>query len=287
MAFKKGGLGRGLDALMAENSTEDASKTVTLRLVDVRPNPEQPRRQFDEQALSELASSIEKHGVLQPLVVRPMPDGGYEIVAGERRWRAARLAGLAEVPVVIRELSDRETAELALIENLQREDLNPIEEALGYRQLIDKFGLTQEETAAAVNRSRSAVANMLRLLSLPQPVAELVQTGALSAGHARALLALETAEQQLGLAADIVDKGLSVRAVEEAVKRQKASTAAHKTSGRKAAFQARFGDEVALALGEQMGRKVRVTEGKKGGVLHIEFFDEDDLRSLAQALAGE
>lgn len=287
MAFKKGGLGRGLDALMAENSTEDASKTVTLRLVDVRPNPEQPRRQFDEKALSELASSIEKHGVLQPLVVRPMPDGGYEIVAGERRWRAARLAGLAEVPVVIRELSDRETAELALIENLQREDLNPIEEALGYRQLIDKFGLTQEETAAAVNRSRSAVANMLRLLSLPQPVAELVQTGALSAGHARALLALETAEQQLGLAADIVDKGLSVRAVEEAVKRQKASAAAHKTSGRKAAFQARFGDEVALALGEQMGRKVRVTEGKKGGVLHIEFFDEDDLRSLAQALAGE
>ena len=286
MAFKKGGLGRGLDALMAENSTEDASKTVTLRLVDVRPNPEQPRRQFDEKALSELASSIEKHGVLQPLVVRPMPDGGYEIVAGERRWRAARLAGLAEVPVVIRELSDRETAELALIENLQREDLNPIEEALGYRQLIDKFGLTQEETAAAVNRSRSAVANMLRLLSLPQPVAELVQTGALSAGHARALLALETAEQQLELAADIVDKGLPVRAVEEAVKRQKAS-AAHKTSGRKAAFQARFGDEVALALGEQMGRKVRVTEGKKGGVLHIEFFDEDDLRSLAQALAGE
>lgn len=286
MAFKKGGLGRGLDALMAENSTEDASKTVTLRLVDVRPNPEQPRRQFDEKALSELASSIEKHGVLQPLVVRPMPDGGYEIVAGERRWRAARLAGLAEVPVVIRELSDRETAELALIENLQREDLNPIEEALGYRQLIDKFGLTQEETAAAVNRSRSAVANMLRLLSLPQPVAELVQTGALSAGHARALLALETEEQQLELAADIVDRGLSVRAVEEAVKRQKASTA-HKTSGRKAAFQARFGDEVALALGEQMGRKVRVTEGKKGGVLHIEFFDEDDLRSLAQALAGE
>lgn len=288
MALKKGGLGRGLEALMMENSTEDASKTVTLRLLDVTPNPDQPRRQFDDDALAELTASIEAHGILQPLLVRPMLDGSYQIVAGERRWRAARMAGLTEVPVVIRDLSDRETAELALIENLQREDLNPIEQAQGYRLLIDRYGLTQEETANAVNKSRPAVSNLLRLLELPREITDMVKTGALSAGHARALLSLEDDTLRVAVAKEAAEKGLSVRAIEQFVK--KAKTQNTPAAPHRAAFTARFGDEVALALSEQMGRRVKVAEskkGKKGGMLQIEYFDEEDLRSLAKALAGE
>ncbi|MBQ9414575.1 MAG: ParB/RepB/Spo0J family partition protein [Clostridia bacterium] len=283
MALKKGGLGRGLDALLSENSTEDGAKTVTLRLLDIAPNPDQPRRSFDDEALSELASSIEKHGVLQPLLVRPMPDGHYQIVAGERRFRAAKLAGLTDVPVVIRDLSDRETAELALIENLQREDLNPLEEAMGYRTLMEQYGLTQEETASAVGKSRPAVANALRLLSLPQSVADMVASGTLSAGHARALLPLGNEKQQLSLAKEITAKDLSVRETERLVKTL--LTPVQPTVTRR--FKARFQDEVALSLSEQMGRKVQVAPGKKGGKLVIEYFDEDDLRSLAKTLAGD
>lgn len=282
MALKKGGLGRGLDALMVENSTEDASKTVVLRLLDVSPNPDQPRQQFDDKALAELATSVAAHGILQPLLVRPMPDGSYQIVAGERRWRAARMAGLTEVPVVIRDLSDKETAELALIENLQREDLNPMEEARGYRQLIDRYGMTQEEAAKAVGYDRTTVTNALRLLRLSQPVAALVESGELSAGHARALLPVEDEAQQLALAKEILEKGLSVRAAEQLVKALKTAPAAPKTK----TFTATFAGEVALALTEQMGRRVKVAEGKKGGILQVEYFDEDDLRSLAKALAG-
>lgn len=283
MALKKGGLGRGLDALMMESSTEDGGKTVTLRLLDVIPNPDQPRRQFEDEALSELAASVEKHGILQPLLVRPSPDGTYQIVAGERRWRAARMAGLSEVPVVIRELSDRETAELALIENLQREDLNPMEEALGYQHLMEQYGLTQEQTAAAVNKSRPAVANALRLLKLPKEVAELVASGKLSAGHARTLLPLEDAKQIALAAKECMEKDLSVRATEALVKAYKKEP---KTAPKKE-FTASFGAEVALALSEQMGRKIKVNAGKKGGILQIEYFDEEDLRSLAKALGGE
>ncbi len=284
MALKKGGLGRGLDALMIDSSTEDGGKTVTLRLTEVSPNPDQPRRQFDDDALGELAASVEKHGILQPLLVRPMPDGSYQIVAGERRWRAARMAGLTEVPVVIRELSDRETSELALIENLQREDLNPMEEALGYQRLIEQYDMTQEKVANAVNKSRPAVANAIRLLALPKAAAELVASGALSAGHARALLPLEDEALIVATAKSCVEQQLSVRETEALVKKLKA---APKTTPQKPQFKASFGKEVALALSEQMGRKVDVKAGKKGGVLHIEYFDEDDLRSIAKALAGE
>ena len=283
MALKKGGLGRGLDALMMDSSTEDGGKTVALRLTDVVPNPDQPRRQFEDGALEELAASVSKHGILQPLLVRPMADGSYQIVAGERRWRAARLAGLTEVPVVIRELSDRETAELALIENLQREDLNPMEEALGYQYLMTQYELTQEQVATAVNKSRPAVANALRLLKLPASVTAMVANGTLSAGHARTLLPLEEEAVIAAVAKQCIAEDLSVRATEALVKKQKAAPKAPKTK----AFTATFENEVALALSEQMGRSVKVTRGKKGGVLSIEYFDDADLRSLAKALSGE
>ncbi|MBQ4617131.1 MAG: ParB/RepB/Spo0J family partition protein [Clostridia bacterium] len=284
MAIKKGGLGRGLDALMMDSSTEDGSKTVSLRLVDVVPNPDQPRHRFEDDALEELAASVGKHGILQPLLVRPMADGSYQIVAGERRWRAARMAGLSEVPVVIRELSDRETAELALIENLQREDLNPMEEALGYQHLIEQYDLTQEQVATAVNKSRPAVANAMRLLKLPASVSQMVSEGTLSAGHARALLALED-ETAMHTAAKIcIEQDLSVRAAEALVKAHKAD---QKSPKKTPAFSAGFEQEVALALSESMGRRIKVTKGKKGGTLQIEYFDVDDLRSLAKTLGGE
>lgn len=181
MAAKKSGLGKGLEALFAENAVEEQGKAITLRLLEIEPNRDQPRKQFDEEALSELSASIAQHGILQPLLVRPLPGGGYQLVAGERRWRAARMAGLEEVPAVIRELTDREAAELAMIENLQREDLNPMEEAKGYQTLMETYGMTQEEAARAVNKSRPAVANALRLLQLPDEVAEMVAEGRLSA----------------------------------------------------------------------------------------------------------
>lgn len=284
MALKKGGLGRGLDALMMESSTEDGGKTVTLRLLDVMPNPDQPRRQFEDEALGELAASIEKHGILQPLLVRPMPDGSYQIVAGERRWRAARMAGLKEVPVVIRELTDRETAELALIENLQREDLNPMEEAKGYQYLMVQYDLTQEQVATAVDKSRPAVANALRLLKLPETTASFVESGRLSAGHARALLPLEDAAVILAVAKECMERDLSVRATEALVKSMKT---APKKEREVPPFKASFEEETALALSESMGRRVKVKKGKNGGVLQIEYFNEDDLRSLAKALAED
>ena len=222
MAAKKGGLGKGLEVLFAENSIEEEGKTVSLPISEIEPNRAQPRKQFDDEALAELSASISQHGVLQPLLVRPVAGGSYQLVAGERRWRASRMAGLTEVPVVIREMSDKEAAELALIENLQREDLNPMEEAMGYRTLMETYGLTQEETAKSVNKSRPAVANALRLLHLPDTIAQMVAGGELSAGHARALLAFATEEEQLDAAAAAVDKSLSVRDLERMAKASRA-----------------------------------------------------------------
>ncbi len=285
MAIRKTGLGRGLQALLSENSTEDGSATVTLRITEVTPNSGQPRRNFDEAALDELAASVAEHGILQPLLVRPLPDGRYEIVAGERRYRAAKMAGLREIPVVIRELSPAQAATLTLIENLQREDLNPMEEARGFRALTEQYGMTQESAAQAVHKSRPAVTNALRLLSLPPKVAEMVESGALSAGAARALLGAETPEAIEELAEHCVEKGLSVREIEREVAARKASRPSART--RPVSFTVRFSDEVALSLSEQMGRKVRVRPGKKGGVLQVEYFDDDDLRSLAAALGRD
>ena len=217
---KKTGLGKGLSELFIDNATEElgSSSAVKLKLSEIEPNKNQPRKNFDEEALAELSHSIELHGVLQPLVVRPMPDGSYQLVAGERRWRASRLAGLTEVPVVIKELTDAQVAEIALVENLQREDLDPIEEALGYKELAEKFDYTQEEISNLVGASRPAIANALRLLTLPEEVIALVSKKELSAGHARALLPLNEEARINILAEEIIRKGLSVRDVEKMVK---------------------------------------------------------------------
>lgn len=284
MAAKKGGLGRGLDALFADNSIEEIASTsaVKLKIMDIEPNRDQPRKIFDEDALSELADSIAKHGVIQPLLVRPMPDGSYQLVAGERRWRASRMAGLTEVPVVIKELSDDEAMALALIENLQREDLNAIEEAQGIKALMDTLSLTQDEAAERVGKSRPAVANALRLLKLPDSVIALVSDGKLSPGHARALLGFKDEQDIIETADLIIEKGLTVRDVEKLVKKRNKEPKAEKPAARRASYY----DEVELALTDFLGRKVKVgtKPGKESGVLEIDFFDKDDLTRLADAL---
>lgn len=276
---KKTGLGKGLDELFGENAIDNGA--VTLPLSEIVPNREQPRKEFDEEALADLSASIAQHGVLQPLLVRPMPDGTYQLVAGERRWRASRMAGLTEVPVVIRDMTEQEAAELALIENLQREDLNPMEEALGYQTLMETYGMTQEQASQVVNKSRPAVANALRLLNLPQSVAQMVSSGALSAGHARTVLAFEGEEAQMQAAELAVEKGLSVRELERMAKAAKAAPKKEKTPVRRDSFY----DEVELALKENLGRQIKVTVTPKGGTLQIEFFDTDDLQALANKLA--
>lgn len=284
MAAKKGGLGRGLDALFADNSIEEIASTsaVKLKIMDIEPNRDQPRKIFDEDALAELADSIAKHGVIQPLLVRPMPDGSYQLVAGERRWRASRMAGLTEVPVVIKELSDDEAMALALIENLQREDLNAIEEAQGIKALMDTLSLTQDEAAERVGKSRPAVANALRLLKLPDSVIALVSDGKLSPGHARALLGFKDEQDIIETADLIIEKGLTVRDVEKLVKKRNKEPKAEKPAARRASYY----DEVELALTDFLGRKVKVgtKPGKESGVLEIDFLDKDDLTRLADAL---
>ncbi len=278
MAAKKSGLGRGLDALFADNSVEESSQTpVKLKIMEIEPNREQPRKIFDESALSELADSIATHGVIQPLLVRPIKDGGYQLVAGERRWRAARIAGLTEVPVVIKDLTDSETVELAMVENLQREDLNPLEEALGYKFMMEKLSITQDEAAQKVGKSRPAVANALRLLKLPDEIQTMVENKQLSPGHARALLAFESEAQMLEVAKLIVSKGLSVREIEKMAQNSKKEIKPKATKKRDTYF-----DEVELALSEATGRKIKVKETSK--TIEIEFFDKDDLAKIAKAM---
>ena len=290
MSPKRGGLGQGASALFqpSELLSGTGEGVSTLRLSEIEPDKGQPRKNFEPQALNDLADSIAAHGVLQPIVVRPA-RGGYVIVAGERRWRAARLAGLKEIPALVKELTDAEAMELALVENLQREDLDPVEEAMGYRTLMETYGLTQEETAKSVNKSRPAVANALRLLHLPDTIAQMVAGGELSAGHARALLAFATEEEQLDAAAAAVDKSLSVRDLERMAK---ASRAPRKEKEAPALFsRPPFFEEVELSLTEHMGRRVKVTPlkagDKSGGTLTIEFFDPGDLQDLAARLAPE
>lgn len=286
MATKKSGLGKGIGAIFTENSVEDISNDISpvkVKLIEIEPNREQPRKQFDEEALSELADSIAKHGVIQPLLVRPMPDGGYQLVAGERRWRASRIAGLSEVPVVIRNLTDSQVAELALVENLQRENLNPIEEANGYKELGDKYGYTQEEIAEIVGKSRSAVANSLRLLALPGELSELVVKGVLTTGHAKAILSLADIKSQEELAKLVADKGLSVRETERIAR----AMAKEKSQGKKAKKRNPYYDEAELALSEVLGRKVRITKSSKKGSLEIEFFNDDDLKKLLKIFDNE
>ncbi len=281
MAKKLGGLGKGLNAIFIENDSEDNNGSVTLKISEIEPNRSQPRKEFDEKALSELAESISKHGLLQPLLVRPLPLGGYQIVAGERRYRACRMAGITEVPVIIRELGDTETMEIALIENLQREDLTPIEEALGYQVLIDEHGFSQEEVAQSVGKSRPAITNALRLLKLPQSILDLVSDGKISAGHARALLSLEDEKLMQELAEEIIKKDLSVRQVEKICK-QKPKPEKEETPEKKPSFYSM----VELALNESLGRKIKVSKnkGKQGGILQIEFYSDEELTELSNKL---
>ena len=253
--------------------------------MDIEPNKEQARKQFDEAALSELADSIAQHGVLQPLLVRPIIGGGYQLIAGERRWRASRIAGLTQVPVIIKELTDDEAAIISLIENLQREDLNPIEEAYGFASLIKDFDLTQEEAARRVGKSRPAVANALRLLRLPQEVIDAVREGKLSAGHARALAAIDDEKTAIFAAKTVMEKGLSVRETEKLVK---ALTAEKKEKKKKTAARNSFFDEVELSLNNSLGRKAKVVtkSGKESGTLEIDFYDKDDLARIAKVLSA-
>ncbi len=284
---KKSGLGKGLDALFLDNSTENQSGSVTqLSLNEIEPNREQPRKHFDEAALSELSESIAMHGVIQPLLVRPISDGGYQLIAGERRWRASRMAGLTQVPVVIREMSDSEAMELALIENLQREDLNPIEEAEGFKLLMDTYSLTQEQAAERVGKSRPAVANALRLLSLPAKVILLLKEGKLSSGHARALLPLKDEKTMLLLCKEIEEKDLSVRETERIVKNLLSDKKEKKEKQPKKRDP--YYDECELSIREVLGRKasINLAKGDKG-TIEIEFFGKDDLKKILKSLAGE
>lgn len=279
MASKKG-LGRGIESLFSENSLEEinSSSTEKIKLVDIVPNKDQPRKKFNEAALSELADSISQHGVIQPLFVRPLSGGTYQLVAGERRWRASRMAGLKEVPVVIKELSDEEASVIAMIENLQREDLNAIEEADGIKYLMTKYGLTQEEVSERVGKSRSAVANALRLLKLPESVSEYVRDGIISAGHAKALLPLEDEEKMVSLCNTIIKDNLSVRETEKIVKMMTTEKKNKKKKSRD-----KFFDEVELSLNETLKRKIKINSTSKNkGTITIEFFDKDDLTNFVK-----
>lgn len=280
MAKKQSGLGKGLNALMLENSVDNMVPTNTLPINEIVPNKDQPRKTFDEGALQELADSIVQHGVLQPLLVRPLPSGGYQLVAGERRWRASRIAGLKEVPVVVKELSDVETMEIAIIENLQREDLNPIEEAEGLQALIDRCGFTQEDVAVSVGKSRPAIANALRLLKLPQEIRDMTKNGEISAGHARALLAFDNDAMIFEAANNIVKNKLTVRDVERLAKMSEKTTRSRSSSRRRDSFY----DEVELSLTEVLGRKVKVYNSRDKGTLEIEFYSVDDLKEIANKL---
>ena len=280
----KGGLGAGLDLLFNDNSREVQVKK-TLRLSEIEPNRDQPRKVFSDEAITALAESIREHGVLQPILVRPIPSGGYQIVAGERRWRAARMLGLDEIPVTIRELSDIETMQIAIIENLQREELNPVEEANGYAELINKYGMTQDRVAQMVGRSRSSVANAVRMLALPKRVLTMVEEGSLSAGHAKALLGFEDEEMLIAVANRASEGELTVRQIERLAR--KSAEAKDETERKSNTKIDSYFKEMEISLKERLGRKVKVDYGKNKGALILEFYDKNDLAALAEKLIDE
>ena len=282
MASNKG-LGKGLGALLGDFSEEPLEKSAyqMLPIYKVEPNPDQPRQDFDEEELQALADSIAIHGIIQPLTVRELPSGYYQIIAGERRWRAARIAALSEIPAVIMEADDRKVKELALIENLQRQDLNPMEEALGYQSLMQEYGLTQEDAAKRVGKSRPAVANALRLLNLPAEVIEMVRSGKLSAGHARAVLVLKTEKKQLEAAQKIAALGLSVRQAELLCKNMAKETPVKVESD---VIRVDYVAECEKQLSKQQGRGVKIINGKRKGKFELEFYGPEDLQVLLDAL---
>ena len=281
MVVKKGGLGRGLESHFNENAT-DNNGVVTLRITEIEPNRNQPRTDFDETALAELAESIKTHGLIQPIVVRPVSTGAYQIVAGERRWRACRMAGLTEVPVIIKELDDRKYFEIALIENLQREDLNPVEEASGYRSLIDNYGLTQEQVAESVGKSRSAVTNMLRLLSLNKSALDALKNNEITAGHARAILSAKTDDAAAKML-EAAKAGASVRDLENMAKAAEKSQKPKKQTQKNT-----FYSEVEISLKAELGRKVEIkSTGKGKGTITLEFYNDSELADFAKKIVGE
>lgn len=281
MANNKG-LGKGLGALLGDFTDEPLEQSAyrELPIYKVEPNPDQPRRQFDEGELQALADSISVHGVIQPLTVREMPNGYYQIIAGERRWRAARISGLSDIPVVVIEADDKKAMELALIENLQRQDLNPVEEAMGYQSLIEEYGLTQEETADRVGKSRPAVANTLRLLSLSPEVLEKLKQGQLTAGHARAILTLKSEKKQLEAAQKIIALALSVRQAETLCK----NMLKEKPQQTDITFAVDYVAECEKSLSKHLGRGVKIINGKRKGKFELEFYGEEDLQNLLDTL---
>ena len=281
MATQKG-LGKGLGALLGDFSEEavQSSAYQILPIYKVEPNPNQPRQDFDQEELQALADSISVHGVIQPLTVRALDSGYYQIIAGERRWRAARLANISEIPVVIIDADDKKAMELALIENLQRQDLNPVEEALGYQSLIEEYGLTQEEAAARVGKSRPAVANSLRLLGLCPQVMEKLKTGELTAGHARAILTLKTEKKQQEAAQKIIALALSVRQAETLCKNMNKEP----TPKKEEVFAVNYVAECEKNLSKRLGRGVKIINGKRKGRFELEFYGEEDLQKLLDAL---
>ena len=281
MASQKG-LGKGLGALLGDFADEPQEKSAyqSLPIYKVEPNPDQPRKEFDPEELENLAESIRVHGLIQPLTVREMPTGYFQIIAGERRWRAARLAKLSEVPVVVIDADDRKAMELALIENLQRQDLNPVEEALGYKTLMEDYGLTQEEAAARVGKSRPAVTNALRLLGLNPEVLELVRTGSLTAGHARAIAGLKSEKKQLEAAKKVIALSLSVRQTETLCKNMEKEPAPKKEE----VFAVDYVAECEKSLSKHLGRGVKIVNGKRKGRFELEFYGQEDLQKLLDAL---
>ncbi len=282
----KRGLGKGLDALLQPYDVQMVSSSreaiQEIKIIDIDPNINQPRKRFDEQKIMELAQSIKQHGVVQPIIVKPN-NGRYIIVVGERRWRAARLAGLTHIPAIVRDVDRRELVEIALIENLQREDLNPIEEAQGIRQLIEEYGLTQEQVAERIGWSRPAVANALRLLSLSDEIKGYLEDGRLTSGHARALLAIEDEQMRSMLAKKIIEKGLSVREAERIVKDIKGRT--KDKEGKKASVnKPGYILEIEASLEECFGTRVHITPGKKKGVIQIEYYSDNDLERIVEKL---
>ena len=281
-AKEKKGLGTGLGVLFGADEYDDEAEQLTLPIAKVEPRSEQPREYFDQEALEALADSIRQYGLIQPITVRKLDSGYYQIIAGERRWRASRLAGLTEVPVRVIEADDRRTAELALVENLQREDLNPIEEAKGYKLLIEEYGLTQDEAARSVGRSRPAVTNAMRLLMLAPQVMEMVEKGELSAGHARAILTVSEPSKQLAAANEIIRKNYSVRKAEQLA--AKIFRESQQTKEESSEINVDYAAELSNELSKKRGRKVRLIEGKRNGKIEIEFYGADDREALIEKL---
>ena len=275
----KGELGFGLESLFDDNSAEVQVKR-TLRISEIEPNRDQPRKFFSDEGIEALADSIREHGVLQPILVRPLPNGSYQIVAGERRWRASRMAGLDEVPVNIKELDDFQTMQIAMAENLQRENLNPIEEAEGYKYLIDNFNMSKEQIAKIAGKSRSYISNSIRIRSLPDFIIDALRDGKITSGHAKALLMFDDEKRMLETAEKAINGNLSVRQIEKLAKQSESSS----KSGKPSKNSDSYFTEMEISLREHLGRKVKVDYSKNKGVLILEFYDKNDLSAIADKL---